>query len=174
MIEFSTSIRTLQYSRYVDISEDPQPFLLADRCLNKQAMDEMFLLPPAPMAMPRAYWLGFDARVLSSQIMHLQLSEFEFRRVVKHIETVASNDYDMEIVNALYRDSAILLPHRPYNLLTREFQNIEPNTHDKYLGNDEEQWDPKAVYDEAKFLHFSHWPYPKVMNLPGPPTANIC
>ncbi len=162
MIEFFTSIRTRQYSRYVGTSESPPFYLLADRYLDKQTMDELFLLPPAPVAMPRAYWLGFDDRVLSSQIMLLQPSEFEFRRVVKHIETAASNDYDMEIVNTLYRDSALLLPHRPYNLLTGEFRNIEPNTHDKYLGNDEEQWDPQAAYEEAKFLHFSDWPYPKV------------
>lgn len=128
-------------------------------------MDELFLLPPVPMAMPRAYWLGFDDRVLSSQIMLLQPSEFEYGRVIKHVETAAANDYDMEIVNTLYRDSALLLPHRPYNLLTGEFRNIEPNTHDKYLGNDEEQWDPNAAFREAKFLHFSDWPYPKVFHI---------
>lgn len=75
----------------------------------------------------------------------------------------------MEIVNTLYRDSALLLPHRPYNLLTGEFRNIEPNTHDKYLGNKEEQWDPQAAYREAKFLHFSDWPYPKVIKNPQLP-----
>lgn len=125
-------------------------------------MDELFLLPPAPREMPRAYWLGFDDRVLNSQIILLQRSEFEFRRIVKHIETAASNDYDMEIVNTKYRDSALLLPHRSYNLLTGEFRNIEPSTHGKYLDNDEKQWDPQAAYKEAKFLHFSDSPYPKV------------
>lgn len=169
MIAFSTSIQTLQCFMYVGTSESPPSFLLADRCSNTQTMDELFLLPPAPMAMPRAYWLGFDDRVLSSQIMLLQPSEFEFRRVFKQIETAASTDYDMEIVNTLYRDSALLLPHRPYNLLTGEFRNIEPNTHDKYLGNDEERWDPQAAYREAKFLHFSDWPYPKVIKIPQLP-----
>lgn len=125
-------------------------------------MDELFLLPPAPMAMPRAYWLGFDKRVLSSQIMLLQPSEFEFKRAFQGIEKAKANDYDMEIVNDLYKDSALILPHRPYDLLTGEFRNTESNTHDRYLGNDKEQWDPSAAFKEAKFLHFSDWPFPKV------------
>ncbi|MCJ1468494.1 N-acetylglucosaminyltransferase [Pseudocyphellaria aurata] len=126
-----------------------------------QPMDELFLLPPAPMAMPRAYWLGFDKRVLSSQIMLLQPSEFEFKRVFQGIEKAKSDDYDMEIVNDLYQDSALILPHRPYDLLTGEFRNTESSTHVRYLGNEEEQWDPDAAFKEAKFLHFSDWPFPK-------------
>ncbi len=122
-------------------------------------MDELFLLPPAPMAMPRAYWLDFNDRVLSSQLMLLQPSEIEYNRVAKGIENAGSNDYDMEIVNNLYRDSCYILPHRPYDLLTGEFR---AKNHTDYLGNQEEAWDPDAVLKEAKFLHFSDWPVPKV------------
>lgn len=124
-------------------------------------MDELFLLPPAPMAMPRAYWLGFDERVLSSQVMLLQPSEVEFKRVMRGMEKAESNDYDMEIVNDLYKDSALILPHRPYNLLTGEFRNTNLSTHGRYLGNEDEKWDPSAAFQEAKFLHFSDWPFPK-------------
>ncbi|MCJ1265656.1 N-acetylglucosaminyltransferase [Lobaria immixta] len=126
-----------------------------------QPMDELFLLPPAPMAMPRAYWLGFDERVLSSQVMLLQPSEIEFKRVMRGMEKAESNDYDMEIVNDLYKDSALILPHRPYNLLTGEFRNTNLSTHGRYLGNEDEKWDPSAAFQEAKFLHFSDWPFPK-------------
>lgn len=128
-------------------------------------MDELFLLPPAPMAMPRAYWLGFDNRILSSQIMLLQPSEFEFNRVFRGIEKAKSNDYDMEIVNDLYKDSALILPHRPYDLLTGEFRNTDLDTHDRYLGNNEERWDPSTAFKEAKFLHFSDWPFPKASSI---------
>ncbi|KAI9778976.1 MAG: N-acetylglucosaminyltransferase [Geoglossum umbratile] len=124
-----------------------------------QHMDELFLVPMVPVAMPRAYWLNPNDRVLSAQIILLQPSKFEFERIQKGIETTGQDDYDMEIVNALYKDSALVLPHRPYNLLTGEFRSKD---HRAYLGNDVEPWDPDAVLREAKFLHFSDWPVPKV------------
>lgn len=134
-------------------------FSPAELTLPEQSMDELFLLPPVHVAMPRAYWLDFNDRILSSQVILLQPSEFEFDRIVKGIETAGSNDYDMEIVNTLYKDSALILPHRPYDLLTGEFRSKK---HDKYLGNKEEMWDPDTTLEEAKFLHFSDWPVPKV------------
>lgn len=62
-------------------------------------MDELFELPSAPVAMPRAYWL--DKFYLSSQIVLLEPSEFEFKRILDAFEHRASNDFDMEIVNDL-------------------------------------------------------------------------
>jgi len=124
-----------------------------------QTMDELFLLPPCPVAMPRAYWLNPDDRILSSQVLLIQPSEFEFKRVMDGMEHAGSGDYDMEIVNKLYRDSALVLPHRPYDLLTGEFRS---KNHGSYMGNSEEPWDPEKILKEAKFLHFSDWPIPKV------------
>ncbi|AEO64730.1 glycosyltransferase family 8 protein [Thermothielavioides terrestris NRRL 8126] len=125
-----------------------------------QHMDELFLLPPCPMAMPRAYWLYPEKKVLSSQVMLLQPSEAEFARVMDKINAAADDDYDMEIVNQLYGDSAMVLPHRPYDLLTGEFRH-DPDEHAAYLGSEREKWDPVAAFNEAKFLHFSDWPLPK-------------
>lgn len=122
-------------------------------------MDELFLLPSHPVAMPRAYWLKPEDRVLSSQLVLIQPSKFEFDRIMEAIKTAKSNDYDMEIVNDLYKDSALILPHRPYDLLTGEFRG---KNHKAYLGNALEKWDPYDVFHEAKFLHFSDWPVPKV------------
>ncbi|GFF54519.1 hypothetical protein IFM46972_10042 [Aspergillus udagawae] len=110
--------------------------------------------------LPRAYWLNFNDRVLSSQLMLIQPSTFEFHRIMDEIEKAGSNDYDMEIINHLYRDSALILPHRPYDLLTGEFRSTK---HADYLGNAAEPWDPEKVLKEAKFLHFSDWPIPKVI-----------
>lgn len=121
-------------------------------------MDELFLMPPAPVAMPRAYWLYPDNKILSSQVVLIQPSEAEFERVSEKIENAGSRDYDMEIVNDLYIDSAMILPHRPYDMLTGEFRSQD---HTKYLGSDREVWDPVAVYNEAKIAHFSDWPIPK-------------
>ena len=96
---------------------------------------------------------------MSSQLMLVQPSAVEFHRIEQCIAAAGSNDYDMEIVNNLYRDSAFILPHRPYNLVTGEFRS---KNHTSYLGNPQELWDPVEVLREAKFLHFSDWPVPKV------------
>ena len=125
-------------------------------------MDELFLLPPCPVAAPRAYWLNPDDhayRALSSQLVLVQPSGFEFDRIMNSIHQAGPNDYDMEIVNNMYKNSALIIPHHPYNLLTGEFRS---KRHSAYIGNDEEVWDPQRILDEAKYLHFSDWPIPKV------------
>lgn len=123
-----------------------------------QDMDELFLLPPAPVAMPRAYWLYPDKEILSSQIMLIEPSEVEFSRIMDKIKASGKDDYDMEIVNYLYRNSAMIFPHRGYDMLTAEFRQDE---HSRYLGSESEIWDPVAVYNELKLIHFSDWPIPK-------------
>lgn len=126
-----------------------------------QPMDELFLIPQCPVAMPRAYWLLHDdppQRILSSQIMLLQPDATEFERITEKFNSAGENEYDMEIVNELYLDSAFILPHRKYDLLSAEFRKTD---HELYLGSDREEWDPVAVLNEAKFLHFSDWPVPK-------------
>ena len=140
-----------QYSRVLSLDSDS--VLL-------QHMDELFLLPPTPVAMPRAYWLYPETKVLSSQVMLVQPSTAEFERVMARVAEAKGNDYDMEIVNYLYGDSALVLPHRPYDLLSSEFRE-KPDAHARYLGNEGEEWDPVAVFAEAKFVHFSDWPVPK-------------
>lgn len=141
-----------QYDRVLSLDSDATVL---------QPMDELFLLPPCPVAMPRAYWLLDDEppkKILSSQLILLQPSTAEFDRVHNRIHTAAENQYDMEIVNDLYLDSALVLPHRPYDMLTAEFRRRD---HAGYLGSDTEKWDPVAAYNEAKFVHFSDWPVPK-------------
>lgn len=120
-------------------------------------MDELFLLPPSPVAMPRAYWL--DQPFLSSQLVLIEPSTEEFTRVKEAIDQAAGGDFDMEIVNNLYGKDCIIIPHRRYDLLTGEFRSKGPHT--AYLGNTYEHWDPEEMFKEAKFLHFSDWPMPK-------------
>ncbi|KAK7423010.1 N-acetylglucosaminyltransferase [Neonectria punicea] len=139
-----------QYSRVLSIDSDSM--LLQD-------MDELFLLPPSPVAMlPRAYWLYPDKQTLSSQLMLIQPSAVEFSRIMTKIESSSRDDYDMEIVNYLYRNSALIIPHRRYDMLTGEFRNDD---HAMYLGSDREVWDPIGIYNELKLIHFSDWPLPK-------------
>ncbi|KAH6847554.1 glycosyltransferase family 8 protein [Chaetomium sp. MPI-CAGE-AT-0009] len=125
-----------------------------------QSMDELFLLPSCPVAMPRAYWLYPDTKILSSQVVLVEPSEHEFARVMAKVDKAGRDDYDMEILNYLYGDTALVLPHRPYGLLTNVFRGGKAE-YAKYLGDEDETWDPVAVFNEAKFLHFSDWPVPK-------------
>ncbi|KAG5742844.1 hypothetical protein H9Q70_014434 [Fusarium xylarioides] len=137
-----------QYDRVLSIDSDS--VLL-------QAMDELFLLPDAPVAMPRAYWISPE-NILSSQLMLIQPSESEFSRIMQRVQSVKSGEYDMKIVNELYGDSALVFPHRHYDLLSGEFRN---DKHAHYLGSELETWDPASAYSEAKLIHFSDWPLPK-------------
>ncbi|KAM0556113.1 hypothetical protein ACHAPJ_006102, partial [Fusarium lateritium] len=141
-----------QYSRVLSIDSDSTL---------SQPMDELFFLPPAPVAMPQAYWITSE-KVLSSQVMLIEPSEAEFARVMSKVQSSSFGEYDMEIVNELYRDSALVFPHRGYDLISGEFRNED---HTQYLGSDVEVWDPTAVYSEAKLIHFSDWPFPKPWKL---------
>ncbi|KAM3420036.1 hypothetical protein BST61_g3346 [Cercospora zeina] len=148
-----------------------------------QHMDELFLLPPAPLAAPRAYWLSKQTMpTLSAQLLLIQPSTLEFSRILSAIQTGLPSDYDMEVINHLYNSSAIVLPHRTYDLLTGEFKTSEHNSpttssstssaaadgngpvvldHTAYLGSSSEIWDADLVINEAKYVHFSDWPVPK-------------
>ncbi|RGP65921.1 glucose n-acetyltransferase 1 [Fusarium longipes] len=141
-----------QYSRVLSLDSDS---------IVLQHMDDLFQLPPCPVAMPRAYWLYNEnppKKILSSQIMLIQPDDVEFERIVQKMNSIGPNDYDMEIVNSLYLDSALILPHRKYDMLTAEFRNKD---HTAYLGSEREKWDPTVALSEAKFVHFSDWPVPK-------------
>jgi alpha-N-acetylglucosamine transferase len=122
-------------------------------------MDELFLLPPSAVAMPRAYWLDPKDRTFTSGLMLIQPSKYEFSRIMDEISNAPYDMYDMEIMNKLYGDSALVVPHRPYTLLTGEFRS---KNHEAYLGNTDELWDAEEILKDAKYLHFSDWPVPKV------------
>ncbi|GAM84011.1 hypothetical protein ANO11243_020020 [Dothideomycetidae sp. 11243] len=126
-----------------------------------QPMDELFFLPSAPVAMPRAYWLESPG-ILSSQLVLLEPSTIEFDRVLEALGSRKPTDFDMEIVNDLYGKDCIIIPHRKYDLITGEFRYKD---HATYLGSNREHWDARKAYEEAKFVHFSDWPLPKPWHL---------
>ena len=118
-------------------------------------MDELFFLPRVPIAMPRAYWLEEG---LSSQIAVIEPSEYQFERILRAFRRRQESDFDMEIVNGLYARACIIIPHRTYDLLTGKLRKKD---HHRYLGSTTEKWDAKRILAEAKYVHFSDWPYPK-------------
>lgn len=121
-----------------------------------QPMDELFLLPAeSKVAMPRAYWLN---GTLCTSVMLASPSEIEFGRIQARMGEIQPEEYDMEIINALYGDSCLVIPHKPYLLLTGEMRAI---SHAAYLGSAEELWDVDNIMKQAKYIHFSDYPIPK-------------
>jgi alpha-N-acetylglucosamine transferase len=118
-------------------------------------MDELFFLPQAAVAMPRAYWLD---DTMSSQLMVIQPSHVEFERIQYAFIHRNATDFDMEIMNSLYGKECVILAPRKYNLITGEFRNHE---HRRYIGSSSGKWDACRALKDAKYLHFSDWPYPK-------------
>ncbi|KAL4923780.1 nucleotide-diphospho-sugar transferase [Aspergillus undulatus] len=131
-------------------------------------MDELFFLPSAPVAMPRAYWLLPEQKALSSLLLVIEPSYRRFKTLLDAAlgKSETSDDdnksprikYDMDILNEYYGDSAMVLPHKQYGLISGEFRS---ENHTAFLGSDDEVWDPDRVLAEAKFVHFSDWPLPK-------------
>ncbi|KAK4164899.1 glucose N-acetyltransferase [Cladorrhinum sp. PSN259] len=125
-------------------------------------MDHYFQAPRAALAVPRAYWLNektanISDQVLGSHVMLLEPNEGRFQRMVNEART--SGDYDMEVINHMFKDSAMILPHRGLALLTGEFRSED---HSKYLaGDDDDTWDAVAEAASAYLVHFSDWPLPK-------------
>lgn len=122
-------------------------------------MDELFLIQPCPVAMPLAYWRSANDSFMTSALMLVTPSAFEFERVMNATQRSDDTIYDMEIVNSLYQDRALVIPHNPYILLTGEFRSQD---HSNYLGENNNDWNPEDVLRKAKYLHFSDWPVPKV------------
>ena len=123
-------------------------------------LDELFLLPRAKVAMLRAYWKLPEEKKLTSLFVLLEPDEGEYQQLMTAArpDVRRKGEYDMEILNRRYGDSAMVLPHREFGLISGEFR-IED--HENFLGDTEEIWDPERVMREASSVHFSDWPLPK-------------
>lgn len=89
--------------------------------------------------------------------MLIEPSQERYRKIVD--DARKTGDFDMEVINHLFKDSAMILPHRRLALLTGEFRAKD---HKKYLTPDEdEEWDPVAEVAASYLVHFSDWPLPK-------------
>jgi hypothetical protein len=102
------------------------------------SLDELFLLPQTPIAMPRAYWTDSKPWPLSTSLMVIKPSLKEFKAFETRIDEGGDSDlvkvhrFDMEILNERFEQSALVLPHRPYALRTAEFRNHD---HSDYMGD---------------------------------------
>ncbi|PMD34160.1 glycosyltransferase family 8 protein [Hyaloscypha variabilis F] len=129
-----------------------------------QNLDEIFLFQKAPIAMPYVYWGEPTGWSFSSQMLLITPSASSFDKISAAVEGAKSDEYDMDILNSLFKDRILRIPQRPYNLLTGEFRR---RNHAHYLrshplsANRGQKWDPDFILGEAKFMHFSDWPIPK-------------
>jgi hypothetical protein len=139
-----------QYRRILHIDSDVTIY---------KHFDDLFFLPPAKVAMPRAYWSEEKPMPFTSLLVLLEPSAVEFRALVNASWNVAAgaHKYDMELLNERYGESALVLPHRPF-LITGELRGSD---HRAYLGNDYESWDAYQAIADAGLIHFSDWPLPK-------------
>ncbi|KAB2573420.1 Glucose N-acetyltransferase 1 [Lasiodiplodia theobromae] len=125
-------------------------------------MDHFFLSPLAPIAVPRAYWLtekgsNIAKQILGSHVMLLEPNEHRYRKILD--EAARSADFDMEVINHMFSDSAMILPHRRLALLSGEFRKQD---HSQYMSPDEdEEWNAMGEVSRAYLVHFSDWPLPK-------------
>lgn len=122
-------------------------------------MDDLFLLPSAPVAMMRAHWT-LPKRTLASNLIILQPSEEEYERLMSanRPDSRQAGDTNTDVLNRFYADSAMILPHKAYGLLTSEFR-VED--HKNYIGNTHDPWDPERALQEASLVHFLDEPFPK-------------
>ncbi|PIA96313.1 Glucose N-acetyltransferase 1 [Cercospora beticola] len=141
-----------------------------------QNLDELFLLPSTPVAMPRAYWSEGRPNhwQLTSLLMLIEPNPFELKNFIDILMSwklkpgfQTGRNYDMDLLNHRFGGSAMVLPHRPYAMLSAEFRNHD---HSAYLGTinaprdsypSKYGWDADRAYQEAKLIHFSDWPLPK-------------
>lgn len=89
--------------------------------------------------------------------MLIEPDEDNYNRIIQ--EAKSSGDFDMEVLNHLFSDSAMILPHRRLALLTGEFRTTD---HERYMAEDkDEEWNAMAEVSRAYLVHFSDWPLPK-------------
>lgn len=168
-----------EYSRVIMLDSDGTLFT---------HLDDLFLLPSTPLAIPRAYWLSPDPLpektinkyILSAQILVVEPSTVVFGKLMDEVAKKRVNDYDMEVINWVLAAEALVLPHRRLDLLSGEFRRDRSvvgvgdkgkgkGGWDRYLGQTGERWNATMVLEEARYVHFSDWPRPKVRS--GFPSA---
>lgn len=127
-----------------------------------KSLDYLFLAPQTTLAAPRSYWnqvIYGERIVLTSLLMLIEPSEQQAKRVVKAMETRGNNDYDMEIINDLYKNDCLILPHRGLTMLSGDLRR---QTHRQYMGSSTDTWNSTKELENTALVHFSDYPYPKV------------
>jgi len=168
---WDTSITQL---RAFELTEYDRVLSLENDITLYQNLDELFLLPKTPVAMPRRYWthsLPGQPRPLSSMMVLLEPNPAELQNMLDMLrswrmdpKTSVRRGFTAQLLDNRFGASALVIPHRPYALSSAEFRRRD---HAVYLGtvnapqSQKSSWDADAVLKEAKLVHFNDWPLPK-------------
>ncbi|KAL3419592.1 glucose N-acetyltransferase [Phlyctema vagabunda] len=119
-------------------------------------MDDLFLFPESRLAMPYVWWGGGQGWDYSAQMLLIQPSHSEFSKLENVVRSATEGETDLSILQNVYGDQTLKIPHRPYGLTTVEFRR---QNHRAYTGG--EKWHAEKALRDTKILHFSDWPIPK-------------
>lgn len=145
-------------------------------------MDHLFLLPKAPIAATKAYWVtpsgndkynGLNPQAasffqLNTQLELIEPSKKTFNYIMRYLgestneansKLRSQEEYETEVFNKLFKDEAMVIPHKGAVILTGELRN-EDATHRNYVGKFG-TWDARAIFNDTLYVHFSDHPHPK-------------
>jgi hypothetical protein len=136
----------IEYNRVLVISPDSTVL---------KNLDELFLFPPAPVAMPYVYRPGSAllSYEYSSQLFLVEPAEDSFASIKEAIREKGADSNDLDILSTVTHRKPLRLPQRPYHFPTSEFRR---HSHTEYITdrNISETWDPERMMGEAKVLQF--------------------
>lgn len=140
-----------QYDRVLHLDSDMTMY---------KHLDELFMLPSAHVAMPRAYWTLPQKKALSSKLVLIEPSHSEYERLLDTGRAAQRQGglFDMDGLNGMYDDTALVLPHLRYGLNSQEFRSED---HEKYLGQSGAIWAPESIMREVSLIYFMDYPLPK-------------
>ena len=121
------------------------------------ALPRAYCVPDQPVYSPHFMLLKPDRTILTERMLPL------FRENKKDV-------FDMDTMNTVLGPSSLVIPHRPWTMLSGEFFRTDEE-HRLYLGlskTDQVEWDAERELAKAKTVHFSDWPIPKPWVLTDP------
>lgn len=97
-----------------------------------QSLDHVFSLPAADLAAPRAY--GHGTFGFTSAFLLVSLSDRLWDRIDRALQTISDNTFDMDLLNRMFGETAMLLPgdyctlnsHWETNTIPTWWQGSEP------------------------------------------------
>lgn len=142
-------------------------------------LDHLFDLPSADVYAPRAYWIEKEDKkpFLSSTLMLIQPNPELWKQIQDTVATLPAHQYDMDIVNSLFGDQALLLPDS-YVVLNSHWEdhkvplwftpeNGEPagNVTEGDTSRPASNEELNALYDQSHVIHFTAVGKPWSMDL---------
>lgn len=142
-----------------NLTEFKRVVIIATGSVVKYNLDELFLLPAAPISMPYIYWGEREGWQFSTQLMVITPSKASFSKITDVLKKGQLPEYDTSILESLFYGKIIKIPQRPFALLPGEYRR---KSHNNYLGKRwPRTWDADNILREARIVYFSDNPIPK-------------